>query len=56
MSGHDYYGEGVSKAVDEHVKKFKREVHIDESFDPCKIYWWRMPSHSFSVRRRKGLK
>ena len=47
MSGHDYsikkHQDGVIKAVDEYAKKFGRDIHVDNSFDPCGIFWWRVP-------------
>jgi len=43
LSGHDYHHKGVSDAVDEYVKKYKRELHLETSFDRCTVFWWRMP-------------
>jgi len=41
MAGHDYFHR-VSPAVDEYVKEHNRKLHVDTSFDPCGIFWWRM--------------
>ena len=43
MAGHDYYADGVGRAVDEYVKKFKRDMIVDASFDIHKVFWWVMP-------------
>ena len=43
MSGHDYHSAGVKQAVDEYVKRHKRELHLEKDFDRCTVFWWRMP-------------
>jgi len=43
MAGHDYYSKEVRRAVDEHVEKFNRHIHVNASFDPCEVFWWVMP-------------
>ena len=41
MAGHDY-SHRVGKAVDEYATKFKREMFVDTSFDPCGVFWWKV--------------
>jgi len=43
LAGHDYYGDGVSKAANEYAKKHKRKMVIEDSFDVHKIFWWKVP-------------
>jgi len=47
MSGHDYSlpgsRDGIRNAVTTYLKSFDRELHVDNSFDPCGVFWWAMP-------------
>ena len=47
MAGHDYSlpgsRDGIRNAVNQYVKEFGRELHVDNSFDPCGVFWWVMP-------------
>ncbi len=45
MSGHDYHTpkEGVRRAVNEYVKEHNRDIQTDDSWDPCGVFWWRVP-------------
>ena len=42
LSGHDYVHR-VSPAVDAYVETFGRNLFVDTSFDPCGVFWWRVP-------------
>jgi hypothetical protein len=44
MAGHDYSTpkEGVRRAVNEYAEKFNRDLHIDNSFDSCGVFWWKV--------------
>ena len=41
ISGHDY-SHRVYMAVDRYVEEYGRKLHVDTSFDPCGVFWWRM--------------
>lgn len=43
LAGHDSYGAQVKRAVVDYAKKFNREVTYDDSFDPCEVFWWKVP-------------
>ena len=43
MAGHDYHSAEVKKAVDEYVKRHKRDLQLEKDFDRCTTFWWRMP-------------
>jgi hypothetical protein len=43
MAGHDYFIQGVREAVDDHAKKFKRDINTNNDFDPYGVFWWIMP-------------
>ena len=44
MAGHDYSlpkgRDGIRNAVSTYLKTHKRELHVDNSFDPCGVFWW----------------
>lgn len=42
IGGHDYYGEGVSRAVDDYANLFKRNLKWSFDFDPAGIWWWKL--------------
>jgi len=43
ISGHDYYKNAITAAVHDYLEDHNRILHIEKEFDPCQIFWWRVP-------------